>query len=127
MYLSRYLADAELNPIASREVAEAPCQQNVVSGDIDLYKTISLTQQTRDDASYVITGGLALVRDPETGAFNGSYGWESKESTFLRSRQQPGWARRMRTAIPTPAAPRGGAASNIRPADSPFGTSGFPP
>jgi 4-hydroxy-3-polyprenylbenzoate decarboxylase len=72
-YLPRYLADAALNPIASRKVAEAPCQQNVVSGDIDLFKTIPLTQQTRDDAGYVITGGLALVRDPETGAFNGSY------------------------------------------------------
>ena len=72
-YLPRYLADAAQNPIASLEVADAPSQRNVVTGDIDLYKTIPLTQQTRDDAGYVITGGLALVRDPETGAFNGSY------------------------------------------------------
>ncbi len=72
-YLPRYLADAALNPIASRVVSEAPCQQTVIDAGIDIFKTIPVTQQTTDDAGYVITGGLAIARDPETGAFNGSY------------------------------------------------------
>ena len=72
-YLPRYLADAALNPVPSRVVTEAKCQQNVIDAGIDIYKTIPVTQQTTDDAGYVITGGLAIARDPETGAFNGSY------------------------------------------------------
>jgi UbiD family decarboxylase len=72
-YLPRYLADAALNPIASRVASEAPCQQTVIDTGIDIFKTIPVTQQTTDDAGYVITGGLAIARDPETGAFNGSY------------------------------------------------------
>lgn len=72
-YLPRFLADAALNPIPSAEVREAASQHTVIARDIDLFKTLPLTQQTRDDAGCVITGGLALVRDPDTGAFNGSY------------------------------------------------------
>jgi UbiD family decarboxylase len=45
----------------------------VIDTGIDIFKTIPVTQQTTDDAGYVITGGLAIARDPETGAFNGSY------------------------------------------------------
>ena len=72
-YLPRYLADAALNPIPSVVVDSAPCQENQILSDIDLFKLIPLTQQTTEDAGYVITGGLAFARDPETGAFNGSY------------------------------------------------------
>jgi len=71
--LPRRIADAALNPIASRETTDAASQQNVITSGIDLFQTLPLAQQTRDDAGSVITGGLALVRDPETGAFNGSY------------------------------------------------------
>lgn len=71
--LPRYLADAALHPIASREVAEAASQHHVIATGIDLFRTLPLAQQTAEDAGCVITGGLALVRDPETGAFNGSY------------------------------------------------------
>ncbi|WP_313303367.1 UbiD family decarboxylase [Diaphorobacter sp.] len=71
--LPRRIADAALHPIASRETTQAACQQNVITSGIDLFKTLPLAQQTTGDAGYVITGGLALVRDPDTGAFNGSY------------------------------------------------------
>jgi len=71
--LPRYLADAALAPIASTEVARAASQQTVIVNDIDLFRTLPLALQTREDAGCVITGGLALVRDPDTGAFNGSY------------------------------------------------------
>jgi len=72
-YLPRHLADAALRPVASRTVKDAPCQRHVVESGIDIARTVPITQQTTDDAGYVITGGLALARDPETGAFNGSY------------------------------------------------------
>ena len=72
-YLPRFLADAALNPIASVKVAKAPCQDHIIVSDVDIFKTVPVTQQTREDAGYVITGGIAIVRDPETGAFNGSY------------------------------------------------------
>jgi len=72
-YLPRHLADAALAPIPSVEVREAPCQSTTITTNIDISKTIPIAQQTRDDAGYVITGGLVMARDPETGAFNGSY------------------------------------------------------
>jgi UbiD family decarboxylase len=62
-----------LNPIASREVTDAACHDTTTTTGIDIHETISVTHQTEADAGYVITGGLALAHDPETGAFNGSY------------------------------------------------------
>ena len=55
--LPRCLADAALNPIPSREVPQAPSQQEVVTSDIDLFQTLPLAQQTSEDAGCVITGG----------------------------------------------------------------------
>lgn len=72
-YLPRHLADAALAPIPSVVVREAPCQAHAITRAIDIGKTVPITQQTREDAGSVITGGLVLARDPETGAFNGSY------------------------------------------------------
>lgn len=72
-YLPRHLADAALAPIPSVELAEAPCQSQVITHGIDLARTLPLTQQTREDAGQVITGGLVLARAPDTGAFNASY------------------------------------------------------
>jgi gallate decarboxylase subunit C len=72
-YLPRFLADAALAPVPSVQMREPPCQKHVVATGIDIPATIPITQQTKEDAGYVITGGLVLARDPETGAFNGSY------------------------------------------------------
>lgn len=73
-YLPRFLADAALKPIPSVSVTEAQCQENVLTDEnVDIFKAIPVTQQTRDDAGYVITGGITLAKDPETGAFNSSY------------------------------------------------------
>lgn len=72
-YLPRHLADAARSAIPSAAVRDVPCQAVAVTTGIDIAKTVPITQQTRDDAGYVITGGLVLARDPETGAFNGSY------------------------------------------------------
>jgi 4-hydroxy-3-polyprenylbenzoate decarboxylase len=72
-YLPRFLADAALAPIPSVEVKDAPSQKHAITAGIDIAATIPITQQTKEDAGYVITGGLVIARDPETGAFNGSY------------------------------------------------------
>ncbi len=72
-YLPRHLADAALAPLPSVEVQQAPCQDHVITCGIDIAAQVPITQQTQADAGYVITGGLVLARDPETGAFNGSY------------------------------------------------------
>ncbi len=72
-YLPRFLADAALAPVPSVEVKSAPSQKNAITRGIDIAATVPITQQTKEDAGYVITGGLVIARDPETGAFNGSY------------------------------------------------------
>ncbi len=72
-YLPRFLADAALAPVPAVELKSVPSQQHAIVKDIDIAATVPITQQTKDDAGYVITGGLILARDPETGAFNGSY------------------------------------------------------
>jgi UbiD family decarboxylase len=72
-YLPRFLADAAGHPIAPVETADAPCQQEVVTKNINLLETVPLIKQTAEDAGYVITGGIVLARDPETDDFNSSY------------------------------------------------------
>ena len=66
---NRYLGLTEKQTLQTWTVMETI----IGTTGIDIYKTIPVTQQTEADAGYVITGGLALARDPETGAFNGSY------------------------------------------------------
>lgn len=74
-YLPRFLADAARQPIPPVEIpGDAPCQEVTHTGrEVDILGTIPVVKQTEEGAGYVITGGLVLGRDPETGAFNGSY------------------------------------------------------
>ncbi len=72
-YLPRFLADAALAPVSPVESKSVPSQRHAIEANIDIAASVPVTQQTKDDAGYVITGGLILARDPETGAFNGSY------------------------------------------------------
>jgi UbiD family decarboxylase len=72
-YLPRFLADAAGRPVAPVEITDAPCQQEVVTRNINILETVPITKQTAQDAGYVITGGIVLARDPETGDFNSSY------------------------------------------------------
>lgn len=74
-YLPRFLADASKRPIRPVEVkGQAQCQEVVLTGsDVDLFKVVPAIQHTEEGAGRVITGGLILARDPETGEFNGSY------------------------------------------------------
>lgn len=72
-YLPRFLADAAGRPVAPVEITNASCQQEVVTKNINILETVPITKQTPQDAGYVITGGIVLARDPETGDFNSSY------------------------------------------------------
>lgn len=72
-YLPRFLADAAAHPVAPVEITDAPCQQEVLTKNINILETIPITKQTAQDAGYVITGGIVLARDPESGDFNSSY------------------------------------------------------
>jgi len=71
--LPRHIAEAALSPLPWREVDIAASQQQILIKNVDLFRELPLAQQTSDDAGCVITGGLVLVRDPDTGTFNGSY------------------------------------------------------
>lgn len=72
-YLPRFLADAAHRPITPVEITAAPCQDVVITKNINILETVPLIKQTAQDAGYVITGGIVLARDPETGDFNSSY------------------------------------------------------
>jgi len=74
-YLPRFLADASKSPLRPVEIGDgAPAQEVVLTGDaVDLLGEIPVLKQTEEGAGPVITGGLILARDPETGEFNGSY------------------------------------------------------
>lgn len=74
-YLPRFLADASKSPLRPVEIGDgAPSQEVVLTGDaVDLLGEIPVLKQTEEGAGAVITGGLILARDPETGEFNGSY------------------------------------------------------
>lgn len=72
-YLPGHLADAARRPLAPVEVATPPCQEVVHREDLDVARDVPVTQQTEGDAGLILTGSLALVRDPQSGEFNGSY------------------------------------------------------
>ena len=72
-YLPRFLADAAGRPIKPVETSDAPCQEEVLTKNINILETVPIIKQTAEDAGYVITGGIVLARDPETGDFNSSY------------------------------------------------------
>ena len=72
-YTGKAFLDLVKNPIPPTVVAKAPCQENVITKDIDILKTIPVPQQTPRDAGRIITGGNILVKVPGTDAFNISF------------------------------------------------------
>jgi len=61
--------DASLNPIASQEVADAPCQA-VVHHQVDLLKQLPIPTHNEHDSGAYITAGLLITRNPRTGIQN---------------------------------------------------------
>lgn len=72
-YLAKRLAEAIKDPVAPIEVETAPCQDVVITEDIDLLKLLPVPQITAVDTARVLTGGITVVKHPELGFFDLSY------------------------------------------------------
>lgn len=72
-YLGKRLSEAIKSPIPHKEVDSAPCQENVITEEIDLLKLFPVPKTTEEDAGRIITGGIAMARIPGTDTFNTSY------------------------------------------------------
>jgi 2,5-furandicarboxylate decarboxylase 1 len=67
--LQRFRAAAE-HPLPWREVAEAPCQQQVHRGQIDVRALLPVPTHSEHDNGPYITAGLVIARNPATGIQN---------------------------------------------------------
>lgn len=67
--LLRRFEQACLDPLPSREVAGAPCQQ-VVHHDVDLTRLLPIPTHNEHDHGAYITAGLLITRRPDTGVQN---------------------------------------------------------
>jgi len=63
--LPKRILEALKNPIPSTVVKAPSCQENVISSDIDIAKTLPIITQTKIDAGPVLSGGVAMVQFPE--------------------------------------------------------------
>ena len=59
--------DAIRNPVPPRIVDNAPCQEVVITKDIDVLKTMPVTQIVETDPGRIISGGIALFSGPDIG------------------------------------------------------------
>ncbi|UCG65756.1 MAG: UbiD family decarboxylase [Deltaproteobacteria bacterium] len=55
------------NPIPAKVVDSAPCQENIITEDIDVLNAIPVIKHTEDDAGRILGGGVVLVSGPEIG------------------------------------------------------------
>ncbi|MAT50163.1 MAG: hypothetical protein CMK32_03140 [Porticoccaceae bacterium] len=72
-YIARRLAEAIKSPVDPVEVSAAPCQDEVITDNIDLMQLMPVPRTTEEDTAHVITGAVAMVKLPDTGTFNLSY------------------------------------------------------
>ena len=75
--------DAIKNPIEPEEVSDAPCQEVVITEDIDVLKTLPVTQSIENDPGRIIGGGNILLSGPGMGRC------VSHKRTFFRGKD---WA-----------------------------------
>lgn len=61
------------SPIPPRIVADGPCQEVVITQGIDIEATLPVLMHAPGDSGKFISGGVIIVRDPETGVHNASY------------------------------------------------------
>jgi len=59
--------EAIKNPIPPKVVDKAPCQEVVITKDIDVLKTMPVTQSIETDPGRIISGGISLVSGAEIG------------------------------------------------------------
>lgn len=67
--LQRFRAAAE-QPLPWREVAEAPCQQQVHRGPLDVRALLPVPTHSEHDSGPYITAGVVIARNPSTGIQN---------------------------------------------------------
>ncbi|MBI2320033.1 MAG: UbiD family decarboxylase [Betaproteobacteria bacterium] len=81
--LKRRGIDAARNPVPARAVANAPCQEIVRLGPIDVRDEIPITTHTMTDPGPILSGGVVLLRGPGS----------ATDVSFKRIRfQGPDWA-----------------------------------
>ncbi len=56
--------DAANNPFAATVVSEAPCQEIVITEDINVSRDLPITQHTADDPGPILSGGIVLLGGP---------------------------------------------------------------
>lgn len=61
------------NPMPPRLVENAPVHERVYRDDFDLGRVLPVLTHTQADSGRFITGGIVIVKDPETGVYNASY------------------------------------------------------
>lgn len=54
-------------------VEAAPCQEVVITENLDLGRLLPILKYAPDDVARFVTGGIVILRDPLTGAHNASY------------------------------------------------------
>jgi len=59
--LKFHCLDAIKNPLPPNEVTDAPCQEVVITKDIDVMSTIPIIKHTEEDAGRILGGGNTLV------------------------------------------------------------------
>ena len=62
--LPQRILDAVNAPIEHQLTDHAPCQENVVSGDVNIARTLPIIKQTRLDVGPVISGGIVMIQYP---------------------------------------------------------------
>ena len=53
------------NPIPPKIVDSGPCQENIITENIDVLKTIPIIKHTEEDAGRILGGGIVLVSGPD--------------------------------------------------------------
>lgn len=63
--LSKRILEALKNSIPPTVVKDPPCQENIISSDIDIAKTLPIITQTKMDAGPVLSGGVVMTKFPD--------------------------------------------------------------
>lgn len=83
--INNFLADCMSRPIPFKKIANAPCQENVLTGaDIDLYK-VPIPQHAPKDGGPFITGGLIFSK-----SLNGTVQNISYQRMHVKSKDKTG-------------------------------------
>jgi len=62
--LPQRILDAVKSPLGHERVNNAPCQENVITDDINVAEALPVMKQTRLDVGPVISGGIVMVQYP---------------------------------------------------------------